>query len=118
MKFSIKDFFSKCEQIRRKPFTFTKEVLNGKLHFLCSEHLLMHLLEINNTYLYRSKILLKNSGLFPAIILVLTLSNHLINCHRFRFIFYIRRISFCNFFFAVLRFIKIFSLTKFVISHF
>ena len=26
-KFSIRDFFSKCE-----------EILNGKLHFLCSEH--------------------------------------------------------------------------------
>ena len=32
MKFSIKDFFSKCDQIR----TFTEEILNGKLHFLCS----------------------------------------------------------------------------------
>ena len=34
MKFSIKDFFSKCDQIRR--ITFTEEILNGKLHFLCS----------------------------------------------------------------------------------
>ena len=32
MKFSIKDFFSKCDQI-----TFTAGILNGKLHFLCSE---------------------------------------------------------------------------------
>ena len=31
MKFSIKDFFSKCDQI-----TFTEEIRNGKLHFLCS----------------------------------------------------------------------------------
>ena len=31
MKFFIKDFFSKCDQI-----TFTEEILNGKLHFLCS----------------------------------------------------------------------------------
>ena len=31
MKFFIKDFLSKCEE-----FTFTKEILNGKLHFLCS----------------------------------------------------------------------------------
>ena len=31
-KFSIQDFFSKCDQIRR----FTKEILNGKLDFLCS----------------------------------------------------------------------------------
>ena len=39
MKFSIKDFFVKCDQIRsfmRIFFTFTKENLNGKLYFLCS----------------------------------------------------------------------------------
>ena len=36
MKFSIKDFFSKCIQIRRKTadlVTFTEETLNQKLHF-------------------------------------------------------------------------------------
>ena len=33
MKFSIKDFFSKCDQIR---VTFTEEIINGKFHFLCS----------------------------------------------------------------------------------
>ena len=32
MKFPIKDFFSKSDQIRK----FTKEILNKKLHFLCS----------------------------------------------------------------------------------
>ena len=31
MKFPIKDFFSKCDFL-----TFTEEILNGKLHFLCS----------------------------------------------------------------------------------
>ena len=39
MKFSIKDFFSKCDQIRsflRILFKFTEEIINGKLHFLCS----------------------------------------------------------------------------------
>ena len=44
MKFSIKDFFSKCDQIRRRPnpqeaadlVTFTEKIRNGKLHFLCS----------------------------------------------------------------------------------
>ena len=35
MKFFIKDFFKKCDQIRS--FTFTEEILNGKLHFLCSD---------------------------------------------------------------------------------
>ena len=30
MKFSIKDFLSKCD-------TFTEEILHGKLHFLCCE---------------------------------------------------------------------------------
>ena len=42
MKFSIKDFFSKCDQIQRNPHktadlvTFPEEILNGKLHFQCS----------------------------------------------------------------------------------
>ena len=30
MKFSIKDFFSKCANL----VTFTEEILDGKLHFL------------------------------------------------------------------------------------
>ena len=33
MKFSMKDFFSKCE-------VFTEEILNGKLNFLCSVKML------------------------------------------------------------------------------
>ena len=33
MKFSNKDFFSKCDHIS----TFTEKILIGKLHFLCSE---------------------------------------------------------------------------------
>ena len=39
MILSIKDFFSKYDQIRKKLadlVTFTEEILNGKLHFLCS----------------------------------------------------------------------------------
>ena len=43
MKFFIKDFFSKCDQIRRPNpqfpadlVTFTEQTLNGKLHLLCS----------------------------------------------------------------------------------
>ena len=43
MKFSIKDFFSKCDQIRRKLqetadlVPSTEEILNGKLHFKCNK---------------------------------------------------------------------------------
>ena len=46
MKFSIKDFFSKFDQIRRKLdlVSFTQEILNGKLHFLCN---IGNLLEIS-----------------------------------------------------------------------
>ena len=33
LRFSIKDFFSKRDQIR---IIFTEETFNGKLHFLCS----------------------------------------------------------------------------------
>ena len=39
IKFSIKDFFSKCDQMQQFPadlVTFTEETLNGKFHFLCS----------------------------------------------------------------------------------
>ena len=40
MKFSINDFFSKCDQIDRQfpadLVTFTEEILNRKIHFLCS----------------------------------------------------------------------------------
>ena len=41
MKFSIKDFFSKCDQIHgfdqtADLVTFTEEILKEKLHFLCS----------------------------------------------------------------------------------
>ena len=42
MKFSIKDFFSKCDQPNPKEtvdlIKFTEEVRNGKLQFLCSDH--------------------------------------------------------------------------------
>ena len=33
---NIKDFFSKCDQICQHLVTFTKETLNGKLHFMCN----------------------------------------------------------------------------------
>ena len=38
IKFYIKDFFSKCDQIRsfQSAVIFSKEILNGKLHVLCS----------------------------------------------------------------------------------
>ena len=45
MKFFIKDFFSKCDQILHFSadlVSLTEEILNGKLHFLCSEHLHEH----------------------------------------------------------------------------
>ena len=44
-KVFVKDFFSKCKQFRSL-FTFTKETLNGKLHFLCSASLAMAVLAI------------------------------------------------------------------------
>ena len=47
MKFSIKNFFSKCDQIHSLTaglVTFTEEILHRKLHFLCSD--------LNGHYLY------------------------------------------------------------------
>ena len=41
MKFSIKDFFSKCDQIQFPAdlVTFVEKILNGKLHF-CALYIL------------------------------------------------------------------------------
>ena len=39
MKFSIKDVFSK--QFPGDLVKFTEEILNGKLHFLCSDNILV-----------------------------------------------------------------------------
>ena len=39
MKFSIKDFLSKFDQVRRKMRIWShlpEEILNGKLHFFCA----------------------------------------------------------------------------------
>ena len=36
MKFSIKEFINKFEQIGRNLVARTEEILNGKLHVLCS----------------------------------------------------------------------------------
>ena len=37
IKFSIKNFFSKFDRIRNvADFTFTEEIYNEKIHFLCS----------------------------------------------------------------------------------
>ena len=43
MKFSIKCFFSKCDQnlqFSADLFTFTEEILNGKAHFYCTVNVL------------------------------------------------------------------------------
>ena len=39
MKFSVKDFFSKCDQIQfpSSLVTFTEKILIAKFHFLCNE---------------------------------------------------------------------------------
>ena len=35
----MKNFSSKCDEIFADLVTFTEEILNGKLNFLCSEYL-------------------------------------------------------------------------------
>ena len=45
MKFSIKDFFSKCDQIRRKNFS------HGKINFLCSEKVGFKLCMLSNLHI-------------------------------------------------------------------
>ena len=39
-KFYITNFFSKCDQEMADLVTFTKEILNGNLHFLCNRKVL------------------------------------------------------------------------------
>ena len=41
-KFFVENFFRKCYQIRRKQVTFTEEILDRKLHVLCSELQKLH----------------------------------------------------------------------------
>ena len=51
-KFSIKDFFSKCEKVLHETvnfFAFNKEFLNGKFHFVCSAGFLVFLSEFSFT---------------------------------------------------------------------
>ena len=53
-KFSVEGIFSKCDQIRRKLetadlVTFTEEILNEKVHFLCSERSLPQMLILTKT---------------------------------------------------------------------
>ena len=47
MKFSAKDFFSKCDQICSigDLATFAEEIFNGKLHFLCN---MLNVFKVNN----------------------------------------------------------------------
>ena len=49
MKFSIKDFFSK--QFPADLVKFTEEILNGKLHFFCSDNILVLKVPQSNFYL-------------------------------------------------------------------
>ena len=69
MKFSIKDFFSKYNQIRSflRIGQFIEEILNGKLYFLCSANCCFHiffifdcisqimfvLVNVGKTYIYK-----------------------------------------------------------------
>ena len=51
MKFSIKDFFRKCDQISWKTaglVTFTEEILNEKLHFLFNAKSIEMCLKVRN----------------------------------------------------------------------
>ena len=72
--FSIKDFFSKCHQIRC--FIFTEKILNGKLHFLCSGLLqtLARFMIILVAVISELQILLLNSVEFWTLVLYTTRS--------------------------------------------
>ena len=80
MKFSIKGFFSKCDQIlsflRILPHLL-KKILNGKLHFFCSVSV-----HVDFAKLYRANwIYLKLLQLFSGIIFIAVISSFLILGH-------------------------------------
>ena len=52
MNVTIKDFLIKCEQIRRNLITFTEEILNEKLHFLCSDNKIKNIFKLGMSWLY------------------------------------------------------------------
>ena len=67
MKFSITDFFSKCDQIQfaEALVTFTAEIRDGNFHFLCSvRHIYGHTLFLpGGTFIsnfYKKKVEQKN----------------------------------------------------------
>ena len=69
MKFSIKDFFSKCAQIRRKFWilvTFTEQILNRKPHFCAAleRYKEQLLLKENQTLevVYKKRVLIDFAG--------------------------------------------------------
>ena len=69
MKFSIKDFFSKCDQIPADLVTFPEEILNGKLPFLCSEN------KAINLHLTNIKLMRKTVNRFAVQISLVSLWN-------------------------------------------
>ena len=96
MKFCMKDFFSKCDQIRRKLrilVTLTEEILNGKLHFLCRHSILKYKTASvdNDTQIY---------WLFESISccmrVVFNCSFKLMNYRRFRVKSCLFKVTFCR----------------------
>ena len=73
MKISIRNLFSKCDQIANTVVstadlvTFTEEILNGKLHLLCSDIFLEEA-----CYLTLSLITMKNGQIYFKNLTVLT----------------------------------------------
>ena len=66
MKFSIKDLFSKCDQIRRKQQIWShllKKSLKGKLHFLCSGNKISSDILLNKLCLKNINIMLRTNRL-------------------------------------------------------
>ena len=63
MRFSIKDFSSKCDQIRSFQtdlLIFTEEILHEKLHFLCFSRIFSWLLQSKEETLTKSSQLCKS----------------------------------------------------------
>ena len=81
VKFSIKDFFSKCYQIRRRIWIWShllRKILNAKLHFLCSVYLAK---EKSTLKFFKSKLtyLVKTDFLYIKMLILMSI----LVCHRY-----------------------------------
>ena len=68
MKFFIENYFDKCE-FPVDLVTFTEEIFNGKLHFLCSDALIAGIVKFKITFIhFINPFLVKHPNIFGFLV--------------------------------------------------